>query len=826
MSRARNGGAAARRAMLRWGWRLFRREWRQQILVLTLLTVAVAVAAFAGAFGYNFPRTADGRLGSASHEITFNATQPQAGADVAAARRYFGTIEVITRQAVAVPGSSGRLEFRSEDPNGPYSRPMLGLREGRYPTGADEIALTRLVARALDVTVGQTLSLTTRAESAAVGAGRTATRQNMAWRVVGIVENPADFDDQFALVPPDRLDTADRVSILTDSRRDVEAFRSQMTVPGNVDRETRPVHERAATALVTLSLAAVGLLLVALIAAAGFVVLAKRRLRQFGMLAAVGATEQQVRLVTVINGVLVGLIAAGAGTALGVAAWAGALGRIESAAGHRISGLATPPWLLLTCMGLAVAAATASAWWPARAIARVPVLEALSARPPRPKPAHRSALVAVALVGAGLALLHWGDGGKHPVPVLVGMPAIVVGVLFSAPIAIQALARLAGRLPIAGRLALRDLARYQARSGAALAAIALALGVPVGIVVTASAEESQAPKTNLGANQLVFRTGDTLDPLLVPQRSTEATRTLDGRVQQFAATLGGARVFPLDMAVDPTLPTDFTLGGEGGRHAAALFWQAVGSDRAEGIPLYVATPELLQRFGAASTDVAAHEIWFSETSGELKLFSNKANHTPVTDVSRIPRDDHWQLPGAFVSPTAVTGHGWLTTRTGWLVETAAPLTAAQQSAARDLAISAGLTVETMHPRASLGSLRTGATAAGMLLALGVLAMTVGLIRSEVAGDVRTLTAVGAGSGMRRKLTAATAGALALLGVVLGLAAAYLALVGAYLGHLDKLANVPIGDLAVTALGVPLLATAAGWLLAGHQPPAIARAALD
>ena len=28
--------------MIRWGWRLFRREWRQQLLVLGLLTVAVA----------------------------------------------------------------------------------------------------------------------------------------------------------------------------------------------------------------------------------------------------------------------------------------------------------------------------------------------------------------------------------------------------------------------------------------------------------------------------------------------------------------------------------------------------------------------------------------------------------------------------------------------------------------------------------------------------------------------------------------------------------------------------------------------------------------
>jgi putative ABC transport system permease protein len=114
----------------------------------------------------------------------------------------------------------------------------------------------------------------------------------------------------------------------------------------------------------------------------------------------------------------------------------------------------------------------------------------------------------------------------------------------------------------------------------------------------------------------------------------------------------------------------------------------------------------------------------------------------------------------------------------------------------------------------------------MLLALGVLAMTVGLIRSETAGDLRTLTAAGASSGMRRKLTAATAGTLALLGVVLGVTAAYLALIGAYSNNLDRLGHVPLVDLAVTALGVPVLAAAAGWLLAGRQPPAIARAALD
>ena len=35
---------AARRAIVRWAWRMFRREWRQQIVVLALLAVAVAAA--------------------------------------------------------------------------------------------------------------------------------------------------------------------------------------------------------------------------------------------------------------------------------------------------------------------------------------------------------------------------------------------------------------------------------------------------------------------------------------------------------------------------------------------------------------------------------------------------------------------------------------------------------------------------------------------------------------------------------------------------------------------------------------------------------------
>ncbi len=115
---------------------------------------------------------------------------------------------------------------------------------------------------------------------------------------------------------------------------------------------------------------------------------------------------------------------------------------------------------------------------------------------------------------------------------------------------------------------------------------------------------------------------------------------------------------------------------------------------------------------------------------------------------------------------------------------------------------------------------------GIALALGILAMSVGLIRSETASDLRTLTATGASSWTRRTLTAATAGALALAGAVLGTAAAYIAAIGYSwanpLDGLSELSNVPLANLLVILVGLPLAAALVGWLLAGREPAGLSR----
>jgi len=47
-----------------------------------------------------------------------------------------------------------------------------------------------------------------------------------------------------------------------------------------------------------------------------------------------------------------------------------------------------------------------------------------------------------------------------------------------------------------------------------------------------------------------------------------------------------------------------------------------------------------------------------------------------------------------------------------------------------------------------------------------------------------------------------------------------------LDGLSELSSVPIANLAIIIVGMPLLAALVGWLLAGREPPAIARQPIE
>ena len=178
LRRPANGGVAARRAVVRWAWRLFRREWRQQILVVTLLTVAVAAAIASVTIAYNSGPANDAEFGSANQILELDGANPRKlEAALAAAKERFGTTDVIGHRSLSVPGSVETVEFRAQDTHGAYGAAMLALRRGSYPEGHNQVAVTDGVATVLGLEIGQTLALD--------GHRRT---------VVGIVENPRDLE--------------------------------------------------------------------------------------------------------------------------------------------------------------------------------------------------------------------------------------------------------------------------------------------------------------------------------------------------------------------------------------------------------------------------------------------------------------------------------------------------------------------------------------------------------------------------------------------------------------------------------------------------------
>ena len=800
-------GRPATRAVMRWSLRLFRREWRQQLLVLALLTTAVAAGVALATVAINGSSAAAEPFGGADARIRIGGDDPEAAArSVAAAEDRYGSDDVTAHQTVTVPGSVDQLEVRDQDPEARYSRNVLDLTAGRYPQVAGEVALTDDAADLLAAGLHDDVTI----------AGQHAT-------VVGLVENSADLSDDFALVAPGTLATPDEITVLVDTSQAQESSEDDvgfaMEILGSDTNE-------AQIAVVVLAATTLALALVGLLASAAFVVVAQRRQRQLGMLMALGATERHVRLVMLATGVITGAVAAVVGTVVGVAGWLVIAPAVESAANHRISRSDLPWPVIAGVVLLAVAAASLAAWWPARSVSRLPVMTALAGRPAAPHPVRRPLALAVALVAAGaiaIALSQPLSDHIQGVLFVAGLAAVVVGTVMIAPAAIRAGGGLAPRLPLGPRLALRDLARYQARAAAALGAITLGLAISIGIVAIAAAA---VPKEgDLSSSELLIQEprGDGDGPAPAPERTAEETAAFDRKAEAVIAALGSdVASAPLDLAVS-TRPMPDGLPRE-----AISIGVAVSPRMTEGrgVP-YVATPEVLALYGIDPESIEPDAELLTPRDEPFVLIDITAERDPAdAKVQHVDLPTSSSAPNALVTEDTLARRGWEAVRAGWIVESPTPLTSAQIAAARAAAADAGLAVASRDTNDELLALRKGATVAGGLLAVAIVAIAVGLIRGEARRDVRTLTATGAKARTRRALTSATAAGLAVPGVLLALAGAYVALVASYHADLGRLVPIPLAQLLPLAIGTPLVAAGVGWLLAGREPRTFARQELE
>ena len=599
--------------------------------------------------------------------------------------------------------------------------------------------------------------------------------------------------------------------------------------------------------------------------------LAQRRLRSIGMLESMGATDKNVRLVMRANGVIVGLVGALAGFVLGMVLWLAYRSHVEQSVHHLIGALAVPWVVVLAAMVLALVATTFAAGRPARAIARVPVVSALAGRPAPPKQLRRSAIpgVIVFVVAFLLFGVSGGNSGSGGAPELVlGLVALIVAIILLAPLALTVVGKVGSKTPVAARLAVRDLARYRSRSGSALAAISLGVLIAVIICGAAAARYGNVldyAGPNLASNQLIVYT---------PQAPAGSAAEPQGHVIGPNSN-GTSSIIPNASASTGTPPSPQSTVQTVHGLAQALDASSVeldttsanlqhaGPGRQFSGQIYLATPALLKAYGInpSSIDpdadiltsrpglsgISNMQLMYGDSTGPFRPDSPDgpgggpdAFACPATSCLANPMiQEVGALPAGTSAPnTVVTEHavhtehlGSSVRTAGWLLHSSSPFTAAQIDDARQTAATAGMTVESKNDAPSSSEIINWATVFGIALALGVLAMSVGLVRSETAGDLRTLTATGASSMTRRTITAVTAGALGFVGAVLGAVAGYIALAGWFRssqlnGGLSTLAHVPWFNLFLLVIAMPLAAAAVGWLLAGREPPAIASRPLE
>lgn len=826
-----DGGLPARRAVVRWAWRLFRREWRQQLLILALIALAVAATIIGSAVATNTPQPANFGFGTAQDLATFQGSSPSLASQIASLQQRFGRSEVIENQTFTIPGSINSYQLRAENPQGPFSQPMLSLVSGNFPTGPGQVAVTSGVASDFNLKIGDLWHQ-----------GGTVRR------VVGIVENPQSLLDEFALVAPGQVKAPSQVSVL---------FDAPGVSPHSIGPGVLTPQSVAGNALnpETISIAGLvlGMLLIALVSIGGFTVLAQRRLRSLGMLEALGATDKNVGLVVRANGGVVGLVGAVVGAVVGLVVWLAYRPSLEQSAHHMI-GMFALPWLVIVlAMVLAVVATYFAASRPARSIARIPIVAALSGRPAPPRQIHRSAIPGIVCFVVAFLLLGYagaGSGARPRTPELaLGIVALIPGVILLSPFCLSVMARLGQRAPIAIRLPLRDLARYRARSGSALAAISLGILIAVIISLVSAARYSNVldyAGPNLASNQINLYTPngpygqENLGPTQSGPSSASQLIRMRKTADAIAASLGSHDVVELE-----------TTSASLNHNAPGRNWSG---------PIYVATPQLLRSFGIKASEVDPNADILTMRPGlsgtsEMQLTYDSGGgvsagpgqgpgrgtsasctakngcfpNPVIEEVGALPSGT--SAPNTVITEHAVHALGLQATIAGWLIESPSPPTAAQITNARQTATTANLTIETKNSAPSSSQIIDWATVFGIGLALGILAMSVGLIRSETAGDLRILAATGASSRTRRTLTAVTAGALGLLGAVLGTVAGYIGVIGyirsnAENGGIAALGAVPVGNLLLILVGMPLIAAAVGWLLAGRQPSAMTHQLLE
>jgi putative ABC transport system permease protein len=722
-------------------------------------------------------------------------------------------------------GVSHAIEGRYVDLGG-LGAGMATLLDGRLPGAPDEVAISTPLAARAAVGIGGTLELESRGTA----------------RVVGIVEDPRSLARLLVVGDPTLATASDRVPqwlvalppgvseevVATDIGDALDPMVDDWDQP-MFEAITRAVASEASqdfTVLVVL-LGSLALVESALVAAAAFAVGIRRRQRELGVLGAAGATPRQLAGSVLAEGLVAGLVAVAAGIGVGLLlAWLLSL-RLDDLTGSRAGPLELDPVVLLVAACVGLAAATIASAVPAWGASRLPTLGALSGRRPPSTPAHRLllfglALVVIAFACTAVAPMTGRTSDVLPLALLVaGAVTGVLGFGACSPWLLERLEGVARRLPLAPRIALRDTARARTRNGPIVTAVLASVAATIALSAVLASQEARS--------QSFWRPTVASDSLMI-----QGNEAAGARVAQELGAIGhgpdrwahgpdGSWDYEIVMPLlhpNPAADTvdhgaGFLVGDE--RLLIAYHGEVALDAFRTGATVVLESPEEDPEFDVTgSTGTVARTDWDEYGNG-------RRTELGEVTVVRVPARGDTMMATMAVMPSATARSFGLVLddeQTQYLVRLDHEVTQADLDRA-------GAVATAVDPQAYINGplpppdpmigFRLLMLAAAILAALTVTGVAVALGEAEARADQRTLLALGAAPGSRRRMTASRAAVIAALAGLLAVPAGLLPVWGV-LVPLEWPMVVPLPEV-VGALVVLPLAAIAGGLLLGRPLPA-------
>ncbi|MDB4778338.1 ABC transporter permease [bacterium] len=349
---------------------------------------------------------------------------------------------------------------------------MFTLVQGRMPNSPTEVAVSSGLLKHLQKQVGDPLSLSIGGEV----------------EIVGEVENPESLKEN-AVFYQHLTDFVGQYELLVKLPESGELNKGLPNQDVQFRRETF-VNQDDGTMTIVFLIGCLALFEAALVIAAAFIVGIRRRQRQIGLLASCGATPRQIFLSLLFSSFLTSLIAGGIGTLVGLSlAWI-CYPWLDGLTGRRNGPFEICWGLHFSTVLLGVAVSIVSVTVPAIGACRMSVKKALSARSLPEKAGKRWLFVGMGSVVGGILLIlaaqsmlsgesHRDSDDSALWAILWGSILGIFGFGMCSPWLVAGTSKLASRLPVSWRLAVREIGRYRARNATMVTAILAAMSLSV-----------------------------------------------------------------------------------------------------------------------------------------------------------------------------------------------------------------------------------------------------------------------------------------------------------------------------------------------------------